>query len=72
MGRLRQGTLRGYDQTTNMILHNAQERVFSLNEGVEVVQLGLYIIRGDNMCGILRCKPCFKGTMFKPHIFLNK
>jgi hypothetical protein len=46
-----QGTLKGYDQTTNVILTNAQERVFSLNDGVVVVPLGLYIIRGDNMCG---------------------
>jgi len=44
-----QGTLRGFDQTVNLILAGSHERVYSTSSGVEVVQLGLYIIRGDNM-----------------------
>ena len=44
-----QGTLKGFDQTINLILAGSHERVYSLSAGVEVVQLGLYIIRGDNM-----------------------
>lgn len=75
-----QGTLRGYDQKTNLILDKCHERVFSsrvsfsweevwckafrdlnaenagmltfeivLQEGVEQVILGLYVVRGDNM-----------------------
>lgn len=43
------GTLKGFDQTVNMILAGSHERVYSSGAGVEVVQLGLYIIRGDNM-----------------------
>ncbi|EGD82804.1 N-alpha-acetyltransferase 38 [Salpingoeca rosetta] len=43
------GTLRGFDQATNLILTDSSERVVSLHEGVEVVPLGLYIIRGDNV-----------------------
>ena len=48
-GRNLVGTLRGTDQTTNLILDECQERVFSSGAGVEVVPLGLYIIRGDNI-----------------------
>jgi len=43
------GNLRGFDQTTNVILDECHERVFSPGAGVEQVVLGLYIIRGDNM-----------------------
>lgn len=44
-----QGALRGYDQATNLILADCQERVFSTKSGVEVLALGLYLIRGDNV-----------------------
>lgn len=48
-GRNLVGNLRGFDQTTNLILDECHERVFSPDAGVEQVVLGLYIIRGDNM-----------------------
>ncbi|KAJ2584104.1 hypothetical protein GGH95_000604 [Coemansia sp. RSA 1836] len=48
-GRLVVGILRGLDQTTNIIMQSCQERIFSEDEGVEVVDLGLYMIRGDNI-----------------------
>lgn len=35
----------------NLILSQAHERIFSLDEPVSVVQLGLYVLRGDNMYG---------------------
>lgn len=41
----------GFDQTTNVILSDAIERIYSMDEGVEEQPLGLYIVRGDNMCG---------------------
>ena len=44
-----QGQLKGFDQTTNIILSDSTERVFSADEPVEEVPLGLYLIRGDNM-----------------------
>ena len=44
-----QGTLKGFDQTINLILDESHERVYSSASGVEQVVLGLYIIRGDNM-----------------------
>ena len=43
------GILRGFDQTTNLILEGCFERVYSEDSGVEQAVLGLYIIRGDNM-----------------------
>ncbi|KAJ1952812.1 hypothetical protein EC988_003348 [Linderina pennispora] len=48
-GRLVVGTLRGLDQMTNIIMQTCQERIFSEDDGVEVVDLGLYLIRGDNI-----------------------
>uniref|UniRef100_A0A7S3PYD1 U6 snRNA-associated Sm-like protein LSm8 n=1 Tax=Chaetoceros debilis TaxID=122233 RepID=A0A7S3PYD1_9STRA len=59
-GRFIQGKLVGYDQLQNLILKDAQERTYQLplpppdSEGeqeniLEIVPLGLYIIRGDNV-----------------------
>jgi len=48
-GRTIVGELRGFDQTTNIILSGAVERVYSMEDGVEEVQMGLYIVRGDNI-----------------------
>ncbi|XP_014213835.1 U6 snRNA-associated Sm-like protein LSm8 [Copidosoma floridanum] len=43
------GTLKGFDQTINLILDESHERVYSTTQGVEQVVLGLQIIRGDNV-----------------------
>ena len=43
------GTLKGFDQTINIILDESHERVYSTTQGVEQVVLGLHIIRGDNV-----------------------
>merc|ERR1711879_546194 len=48
-GRLFVGVLRGFDQTSNVVLSDCQERVFDTEKGVEQVVLGLYVIRGDNI-----------------------
>ncbi|TFJ85950.1 hypothetical protein NSK_002770 [Nannochloropsis salina CCMP1776] len=48
-GRNIVGVLKGFDQTTNIILQECHERVFSTTAGVEQVPLGLYIVRGDNI-----------------------
>merc|ERR1712189_162902 len=48
-GRMIVGTLKGFDQTVNLVLDESHERVFSQNSGVNQVVLGLYIIRGDNV-----------------------
>ncbi|PWA02996.1 hypothetical protein BB558_000834 [Smittium angustum] len=49
-GRILVGMLTGFDQTTNLILQDSVERVFgSGSEGVEFVNVGLYLIRGDEV-----------------------
>lgn len=48
-GRNFVGTLKGFDQTINVILDETHERVFSTTNGIEQVVLGLHIIRGDNV-----------------------
>mmetsp|Transcript_16671 Transcript_16671/g.22982 ORF Transcript_16671/g.22982 Transcript_16671/m.22982 type:complete len:100 (-) Transcript_16671:298-597(-) len=48
-GRNIVGVLRGFDQTTNLILDECHERVYSTKVGVEMLALGLYVIRGDNV-----------------------
>ena len=49
-GRTIVGTLFGNDQVQNLILNDAIERVYSDDADVEEVPLGLYLIRGDNLC----------------------
>ncbi|GAB0090755.1 U6 snRNA-associated Sm-like protein LSm8 [Sergentomyia squamirostris] len=51
-GRNFVGTLKGFDQTINVILDESHERVFSTTNGIEQVVLGLHIIRGDNIAVI--------------------
>ena len=51
-GRVIVGTLKGFDQTINIVLDDSHERVFSTAEGVDRVNLGLYIVRGDNVATI--------------------
>ncbi|XP_054163514.1 U6 snRNA-associated Sm-like protein LSm8 isoform X2 [Oppia nitens] len=51
-GRQIVGTLKGFDQTVNVILDDSHERVYSTSHGVEHVALGLYIVRGDNVAVI--------------------
>ena len=53
---LPQGVLAGYDQKSNVVLSDSKERVFSSDEGVEEVPLGLYLVKGDMMC--VRCIFC--------------
>ena len=48
-GRIIIGTLVGNDQVQNVILSEAQERIYSDDAPVETVELGLYVIRGDNV-----------------------
>lgn len=59
--RIIKGKLAGYDQLQNIILQNALERIYPILETqeddedhqgnliVELVPLGLYVIRGDNV-----------------------
>ncbi|RLN97137.1 hypothetical protein BBJ28_00024048 [Nothophytophthora sp. Chile5] len=60
--RCDQGVLKGYDQCVNVILDDSFERVFSLKEPVEAVELGLYIVRGDNMY-VMLCGDAFRVSV---------
>lgn len=49
-GRVIVGVLRGSDSVGSIILASSVERIFSVDEGVEEIPLGLYIVRGDSIC----------------------
>lgn len=49
-GRIIVGILIGHDQVQNLILNDAHERIYSVDADVEEIPLGLYVIRGDNLC----------------------
>ena len=51
-GRLISGTLQGYDQLQNLILKHSYEKVYSVENPVERVELGLFVVRGDNVAVI--------------------
>ncbi|TFK69507.1 Sm-like ribonucleo protein [Pluteus cervinus] len=46
-GRVIIGTMAGYDQKSNVVLSDSKERVYSMEEGVEEIPLGLYLVKGD-------------------------
>ncbi|KAF9219494.1 Sm-like ribonucleoprotein [Gyrodon lividus] len=46
-GRAIVGTLAGFDQKSNVVLSESKERVYSMEEGVEEIPLGLYLVKGD-------------------------
>lgn len=39
----------GFDQKSNVVLSDSKERVYSIEDGVEEVPLGLYLVKGDMM-----------------------
>lgn len=51
-GRILVGCLKGFDHATNVILDDCHERVYSMDQPVEIQRLGLYIIRGENIAVI--------------------
>ncbi|KIM67285.1 hypothetical protein SCLCIDRAFT_108098 [Scleroderma citrinum Foug A] len=46
-GRAIVGILAGFDQKSNVVLSDSKERVYSMDEGVEEIPLGLYLVKGD-------------------------
>lgn len=48
-GRVFVGVLKGIDDILNTVLTNTLERVFSENETMQEIDLGLYFIRGDTI-----------------------
>ena len=39
----------GFDQRADVVLADATERIYSTEEGVEEVPLGLYLVKGDQV-----------------------
>lgn len=48
-GRIYRGTVAGLDRVCNTTLSNCQELIYSGDAPIELLPLGLYIIRGDNI-----------------------
>lgn len=44
----------GFDQKSNVVLSDSKERVYSMEEGVEEIPLGLYLVKGDQMYVIVQ------------------
>ena len=51
-GRVLLGIVKGFDPQCNLILTKCSERIFSLSEGVDTMEHGMYIVRGDNVASI--------------------
>ena len=51
-GRHVVGSLAGTDGVTNLVLTEAEERIYSWDAGVRVVPLGVFVLRGDN-CAVV-------------------
>jgi U6 snRNA-associated Sm-like protein LSm8 len=62
-----QGVLAGYDQKSNVVLSDSKERVYSMEEGVEEIPLGLYLVKGDMMYVASEHSP---STPLSPSILL--
>ena len=45
----KQGVMAGFDQKSNVVLSDSKERVYSMDEGVEEIPRGLYLVKGDQM-----------------------
>lgn len=48
-GRVFTGILKSFDQSMNMIIKDCFEKIYSKEEGVTFMSMGLYMIRGDNI-----------------------
>jgi len=48
--------LRGCDQVNNLVLEDSHERIYSETEGVDKLELGLYIVRGPNVYVTCACQ----------------
>lgn len=48
-GRVFNGELISFDQSTNVALKNCIEKIYSESNGVKFEKMGLYMLRGDNV-----------------------
>lgn len=61
---LAQGKMAGYDQRSNIVISECKERVYSIEDGVEEIPLGLYLVKGDMMCVTARSFVPWLMTLF--------
>lgn len=54
-GRYFTGILKGYDHSTNLILANTKERVLYEDDSPDIIDLGVYMLRGETVvvCGLI-------------------
>jgi U6 snRNA-associated Sm-like protein LSm8 len=48
-GRVFTGFLKSFDQSMNLFLKDCFEKIYTKEEGVNFLKMGLYMIRGDNV-----------------------
>lgn len=73
-GRIIIGKLIGHDQVQNLILNEAHERIYSDDMDVEEMPLGIYLVRGDNLCAVGEFDPAKMDDTIRvpeplPHIY---
>lgn len=51
-GKVLVGKLSGFDNQCNLVLSKCVERIFSSDQGVEIQEHGLFLVRGDNVATI--------------------
>mmetsp|Transcript_5129 Transcript_5129/g.6026 ORF Transcript_5129/g.6026 Transcript_5129/m.6026 type:complete len:113 (+) Transcript_5129:64-402(+) len=51
-GKVLLGKFKGFDQSLNVVLSECKERVYTTIDGVQTLQHGLYLIRGDDVVSI--------------------
>ena len=51
-GKTYTGLLKGFDKSTNIILEDTDELVFSSDMACECIPLGLFLIKGDSLAVI--------------------
>lgn len=49
-GRIFTGNLVSFDQSLNVVLQECFEKVYDNSKPVQIENMGVYIIRGDNVC----------------------
>ena len=54
----------GYDQRSNIVISECKERVYSMEDGVEEIPLGLYLVKGDMMCVRMLLLSCLGSRRF--------
>jgi small nuclear ribonucleoprotein (snRNP)-like protein len=72
-GRHIVGILKGFDQAVNVILEQCHERRYTEEKGVEQIELGIYVLRGDNVyvlslsVAACLCLCLFSRPLHSPH-----